>query len=78
MAAVASERGIGTGRSGVWGRLKGFFRDAWLELQKVIWPTQEEVVKMSGLVLAVVITVGVFIFTWDQVVLQLTRKLFLQ
>jgi len=46
-----------------------------VELTKVIWPTQEEVVKMTGLVLAVVFVVAMFIFTWDQLLLVLTRPL---
>jgi preprotein translocase subunit SecE len=58
--------------------VKGFFRDAWLELQKVIWPTREEVVKMTGLVVAVVIVVGLFIFIWDKILVQVTRPLFPQ
>lgn len=53
-----------------------YFRDSWLELQKVIWPTREEVVKMTGLVVAVVIVVGLFIVTWDRVLLQVTRPLY--
>jgi preprotein translocase subunit SecE len=63
-------------RAGLGARIKGFFRDSWLELQKVIWPTQEEVTKMTGLVVMVVIIVGVFIFAWDQVLFRLTRPLF--
>ncbi len=57
-------------------RLRMYFRDSWLELQKVIWPTREEVVKMTGLVVAVVIVVGLFIVTWDRVLLQVTRPLY--
>jgi preprotein translocase SecE subunit len=76
VGAIASEKRAGGGRSGRWARLKGFFRDAWLELQKVIWPSQEEVAKMTGLVVVVVVVVGTFIFTWDRVVLQITRAMF--
>jgi len=61
---------------GRWGRLKVFFRDSWLELQKVIWPTEEEVVKMTGLVLMVVIVIGGFIYLWDRVLVVFTRPLF--
>ena len=57
-------------------RLKSFFRDSWLELQKVIWPTREEVMKMTGLVVAVVIVVAVFIVSWDQVLLAVTRPIY--
>ncbi len=74
MRTIAQER-AGASRPGRWARIKGFFRDSWVELTKVIWPTQEEVVKMTGLVLAVVFVVAMFIFTWDQLLLVLTRPL---
>jgi preprotein translocase subunit SecE len=57
-------------------RVKEFFRDSWLELQRVVWPTQENVVKMTGLVVAVVCIVGVFIFVWDYILATITRPLF--
>jgi preprotein translocase subunit SecE len=76
MRAIAEERRVGASRSGRGARLKGFFRDAWLELQKVIWPSREDVVKMTGLVVAVVMIVGLFIYLWDQVLVQITRPLF--
>jgi preprotein translocase subunit SecE len=66
----------GAGRPSRWLRVKTFFRDSWLELQKVIWPTREEVAKMTGLVLVVVIVVGIFIYLWDRVLYQFTRHLF--
>jgi preprotein translocase subunit SecE len=66
----------GAGRPNRLLRVKTFFRDSWLELQKVIWPTRQEVAKMTGLVLVVVIIVGVFIYVWDRVLYQLTRHLF--
>ena len=69
---------MGTNRAGLGARIKAFFRDAWLELQKVIWPSREDVVKMTGLVVAVVVVVGLFIFVWDQILVQLTRPLFPQ
>jgi len=53
-----------------------FFRDSWMELKKVIWPTREEVVKMTGFVVFVVVLVGLFIYVWDQVLGQGTMRLF--
>jgi len=67
---------VAANRTGRGARLKAFFRDAWLELQKVIWPTREEVIKMTGLVVGVVLVVGLFIFIWDQILVQITRPLF--
>jgi len=57
-------------------KIKNFFRDSWLELQKVIWPSHEDVVKMTGLVVVVVVTVGLFMFVWDRVLWVLTQPLF--
>ncbi|UCC69237.1 MAG: preprotein translocase subunit SecE [Armatimonadota bacterium] len=76
MRAGAQERGAGAGRSGRWAALKGFFRDAWLELQKVSWPAQEDVAKMTGLVVAVVVVVGMFVFLWDRILVVITTPLF--
>jgi preprotein translocase subunit SecE len=72
------EERVGISRTGRWARVKVFFRDAWLELQKVIWPSREEVLKMTGLVVVVVVIVGLFIFIWDQILVQITRPLFPQ
>ena len=78
MRAIAEERRVAVARTGRGARVKGFFRDAWLELQKVIWPTREEVTKMTGLVVAVVLVVGLFIFFWDKILVEITRPLFPQ
>ena len=70
------ERRVGSSRPGRLARFKGFFRDAWLELKKVIWPTKEDVVKMTGLVVGVVLVVGLYIFLWYQLLAVFTRPLF--
>ena len=76
MRAVAQEQQAGGTRGGLLARIKNFFRDSWLELQKVIWPSQEDVLKMTGLVIAVVFVVSLFIFAWDRILWVLTRSLF--
>ena len=70
------QRGEAVRRRGRWARFKAYLRDSWLELQKVIWPSKEEVMKMTGLVVAVVMVVAVFIVTWDQVLVVITRPLY--
>jgi len=76
--AAAQERGAGASRGGRWAAIKVFFRDAWLELQKVNWPAQEDVAKMTGLVVAVVVVVGLFVFVWDSILSRLIFKFFLR
>ena len=76
MRAAAQEQRAGGSRVGIGSKIRNFFRDSWLELQKVIWPSHEDVVKMTGLVVVVVFAVGLFIFAWDRVLWALTRSLF--
>ncbi len=59
-----------------WSKAKVFFRDSWLELKKVIWPTREEVMKMTGFVVFVVVLVGMYIYVCDQGLGLLTMRLF--
>ena len=76
MRAAAQEQRAGGSRVGIGSKIRNFFRDSWLELQKVIWPSHEDVVKMTGLVVVVVFAVGLFIFVWDRMLWILTRSLF--
>jgi preprotein translocase subunit SecE len=41
----------GSGRVG----LAGYFRGVWEELKKVVWPTRDELLRMTGIVIATVI-----------------------
>ena len=59
-----------------WSGIRQFLRESRLELLKVIWPTRDEVVKLTALVLLVVVVVSIFIFAWDQVVGLVSSRLF--
>ncbi len=76
MRAAVQEARVGGGPTGLWTRVKAFFRDSWLELQKVIWPKFDDVLKMTGVVVVVVFIVGIFIFLWDRILWTLTKPLF--
>jgi preprotein translocase SecE subunit len=76
LRAIAQEQRAGSGKAGLGSRVKDFFRDSWLELQKVIWPSQEDVVKMTGLVVAVVFVVSAFMSLWGWILMQMTAPLF--
>jgi preprotein translocase subunit SecE len=73
---ATQEKGAGVSTPSRWSRVKQFFRDSWLELRKVIWPTREEVIKMTALVVVVVVIVGIFMYGWDQILAVITNKLF--
>jgi preprotein translocase subunit SecE len=47
--------------------LRRYFTESWAELKKVAWPTRETVVRLTLLVIAVSIAVGVYIFVLDSI-----------
>jgi preprotein translocase subunit SecE len=52
-----------------------FFQDSQVELRKVIWPTQQETMQTSLLVLAFTLAMGVFFLIVDTVLLKITQLL---
>lgn len=49
-----------------------FFKETVAELKKVTWPTREETIRYTFVVLAISVIVGVFIGGLDVVILKLT------
>ncbi len=47
------------------GGIKKYFRDLRSEIKKVVWPSREKVVNNTGVVLAVIVVVGLFLFGID-------------
>ena len=48
-----------------WGGICRYFRELRSELKKVVWPTPQQVLKNTLIVLACVLIVGVFIWAFD-------------
>ena len=48
-----------------WGAISRYFRELRSELKKVVWPTPQQVLKNTLIVLACVVVVGVFIWLFD-------------
>ena len=48
-----------------WGKVRKYFRELRSELKKVTWPTPNQVLKNTLIVLACVLVVGVFIWMFD-------------
>lgn len=59
-----SRRGAGVGQ---------FMREVWSELRKVIFPTRQELVKLTGLVIGVSVAIGFLLGGVDYVFAQLMR-----
>lgn len=58
-------------KKGIFTKVKNFFIDSKVELKKVVWPTQKTVWKNTGVVLAMIFVMGVFVASLDAGLLQL-------
>jgi preprotein translocase subunit SecE len=47
-------------------RLVAFARDSWKEAQKVVWPTKQESIQMTGYVFAFVAVMALFLWLTDK------------
>jgi preprotein translocase subunit SecE len=48
-----------------WGGIRRYFRELRSELKKVVWPTPQQTLKNTLIVLACVLVVGAFIWLFD-------------
>ena len=53
-----------------------FFREAVSELKKVNWPTRQETIKLTAVVIAISVLVGAFIGGLDTLFLAITSKMY--
>jgi preprotein translocase SecE subunit len=47
--------------------MRRYLVESWAELKKVAWPTRETVIRLTLLVVAVSIAVGIYIFVLDRI-----------
>lgn len=48
-----------------------FFRDVKGEVKKIVWPTPQSVMKSTGVVLATIVVIGLFVFGLDTLLINL-------
>lgn len=54
-----------------------FIRDAWTEVyKKTTWPTSQELIKSTSVVLATIVAVSLYLAFWDLLLTEVTRVLF--
>ncbi len=58
-------------KNNVFTKMKDFFVDCKNELKKIVWPTQKTVLKNTGIVLAMIFVMGVFVAALDAGLMQL-------
>lgn len=54
-------------KPGVFARLKKYFRDTKSEVKKVAWPTKQQTINNTGVVIACIVVVGAFIGVLDAI-----------
>ena len=54
-------------KPGVFARLEKYFRDTKSEVKKVAWPTKQQTINNTGVVIACIVVVGAFIGVLDAV-----------
>ena len=59
------------------GGVTRFAQESWSELRKVTWPTREQVIRLTALVVLISVLVAAYIFLFDNVFHQLVDKLIL-
>jgi preprotein translocase subunit SecE len=47
--------------------MRRYVGESWAELKKVAWPTRQTVIRLTLLVIAVSVAVGLYIFVLDQI-----------
>ncbi len=47
--------------------MRRYLVESWAELKKVAWPTRETVIRLTLLVVAVSLLVGIYIFVLDRI-----------
>ncbi|MGC9127840.1 MAG: preprotein translocase subunit SecE [Acidithiobacillus sp.] len=50
-----------------------FFREAYVELLKVVWPSRKEVLRSTGVILALIIVIAIFLWLVDIALLAIVR-----
>jgi preprotein translocase subunit SecE len=54
-------------------RVKGFFDGVRVEMNKVTWPTRKETIATTGVVIAIVVMVSLYLGVCDVVLAKLMR-----
>ena len=59
-----------------WKRLKTFLNEVVVETKKVTWPTKQEVINTTTVVVVASFIFGIYLYLCDLVFVFLTRKIF--
>ncbi|HCX64648.1 MAG TPA: preprotein translocase subunit SecE [Eubacteriaceae bacterium] len=63
--AVKSKNKAKANRPGLFKRLKEFLRAVWMELKKVTWPSKQELMQHTSVVLGIVLIMTALVYVVD-------------
>jgi len=64
-------------KKGIFTKIKSFFVEYKNELKKIVWPTQKTVLKNTGIVLAMIFVIGIFVAALDAGLLKVLSSVML-
>jgi preprotein translocase subunit SecE len=56
-------------------RTRDFFGESLFEVRKVVWPTRQETMRITGVVLVVVMVISLILFLFDKIIEQAIKFL---
>ena len=62
---MAKQVSVGEGKPGVFSRLNTFLREVWVELEKVTWPTRDDLKVSTKVTMYLLIIMAVVAFSFD-------------
>ena len=74
--AISKKSAAGPRRPPLFARIRQFLIEAWLELQKVLWPSKQEAMRFTAVVLGVIAVIALFIYVVDFVLARISGPLF--
>ena len=66
-----AKHGIGAGFDSVTGRIRGFIADTVAELGRCTWPTRQQLLESTGLVVVAIAILAVFVAGVDEVAMRI-------
>lgn len=66
--AAKQGKNTSANQSSIFSRLRGYLKDVRSEVKRVVWPTKQEVINSSLVVVAALVFFGVFIYLIDTAV----------
>ena len=62
---MAEAKAVAKNKKPFFARMKKYFKDTKSELKKVTWPSKEQLKQNTGVIIAFIIMVAIFLFVFD-------------